>query len=210
MVYFTSDQPEGLPALKEAPASLCGIYTSETDSLIVTPKGFTTVEHKEKNIAMKDTGINGISRTRDGNWIIRNSQNANTYVKSSSNDSICYVKRKLTHYNINTDTLLKAYKGNYYLSMRSGKVWTVYQVSMAKKGYIAIEVPYLDKKENEEMNRRMGAASIDSSGYYSTVTPFRRSGRDERSYEVSANPDQLIKLEKKGLFKPVASFRKVK
>ncbi|TND10298.1 MAG: hypothetical protein FD123_546 [Bacteroidetes bacterium] len=208
MVYFTADQPEGSLALKEVPVTLCGTYTSETDSLIITPKGFMTVEHKEKVIAMKDTALTGISKTREGNWKFRNQDAAACYVKEVKQDSICYVKRKVLRYNLNADTLLKSYKGNYYLNMRTEKVWSVYQVSVAKKGYVAIEVPYLDKKEMEEMNKRMGAKGVDSTGYYSSVTPFRRYEKEERAFVVAASPDQLIKLNKKGLFKPVATFKK--
>lgn len=209
MVYFTSDQPAGVPALKEVPASLIGIYTSETDSLVIEKGSFTTIEHNDRTTAVKDSMAAGISHGRDGKWKFRGPDAANYYVREVKNDTIYYVKRKRISYTLGPDTLLKTYKGNYFLSMRHEKVWMVYQVSTAKKGNIAIEIPYLDKKEAEEMARRMGDKNIDSTGFYSSVTPFSRYGTDDRGYVTTASPDELIRLTKKGLFKPIGTFKKV-
>jgi hypothetical protein len=54
-----------------------------------------------------------------------------------------------------------------------------------------------------------GKCSVDSLGAFSCVTPFTRSA-DQNYYVVTASSDELKNLDRRGLFRPVASFLKVK
>jgi|GEM_PF-4805145 len=210
LVYFTSDQPSGVEALREVPQTLWGKYSGGSDSLVIRADGFTTIEHKDNSVALKDTLSAGLTRTPAGAWKFGGAQAQLYHVREVKNDTVYYTRRKVMSYKLGPDTLLKSYKGNYFLSMKHGKVWLVYQVSTAKKGHIAIEVPYLDRKEHGEMKKRLEEKAADSTGFYSSVTPFRLlEGEDVPAYVVTAKPEQLLQLMKKGLFKPVATFKKI-
>jgi len=90
------------------------------------------------------------------------------------------------------------------------KEWKVMQIVL-HKDKLVIAVPSLPKDEKKHMQMRMeaGKCSVDSSGSFSCVTPFQRS-TDQSYYIVSATPEQLRNLDRRGLFRPVASFLKVK
>ena len=210
-VRFTTDQPNTVVALKEVPSSLIGDYVSTNDSLYVRNSSMTLVRPSRTTIPVSDTAKVGAYKTKDGKYIFHAGKDR--YVESFSNDSITIVNRNLQIYSLGKDTVLKNFNNAYWLSMRDPlkkNEWKVMQISLHKQKLI-IAVPSLPKDEKSRMQQRMdeGKCSVDSSGTFSCVTPFTRSN-DQTYYIVSATCDQLKNLDRRGLFRPVATFDKVK
>ena len=210
-VRFTTDQPNTAIALKEVPTLLIGDYVSNNDSLYVRNNSMTLVRPSRTTIPVADTAKVGAYRTKDGKYIFH--EGKDRYVESSTNDSITIVNRNLQVYSLGKDTVLKNFNDAYWLSMRDPlkkNEWKVMQISLHKQKLI-IAVPSLPKDEKSRMQQRMdqGNCSVDSSGTFSCVTPFTRSN-DQTYYIVSATSDQLKNLDRRGLFRPVATFDKVK
>lgn len=212
-VRFTTDQPIAVPALKEVPASLRGKYVNEGDSLYVDLNSMTLVRPSRQSIALSDSAKVGLVRSKDGQFSFR--AGSDRYVEKISNDSVTIVNRNAQTYRLGKDTLLKAFNNSWWLSMRdlsSAKKdeWKVMQITL-HKSKLSIAVPALPKDEKKRMQQRMDASksNTDSTGVYSVVTPFRRSS-DQTYYIVSASADQLKNLDRRGLFRPVATFEKVK
>lgn len=209
-VRFTADQPSGTPSLKEVPSALIGTYVDNTDSLYVKPNSITLVRPTHTAIPIGDTSKVGLYKNKTGNFVFRT---GDRYVERATTDSILYVTRNSQVYKLGKDTVLKSFNDSYWLSMRdvvNKGEWKVMQISL-HKSKLAIAVPTLPKDEKKHMQMRMdqGKCDVDSTGAFSCVTPFRRS-TDMSYYIVSATPDQLRNLDRRGLFRPVATFVKVK
>lgn len=209
-VYFKQPQPAGVKDLPEFPESIRGWYAAGPDSLRIVNFGIFTVEYKNRQVALAETKDRGITKDANGNWIFPQEENTTFKEATVKNDTLFYKKRVLVTKRLGPDTLLREYKGAYYLSMRSDKNWEVVMLKQGKKGYLAIQLPYLDSKEAGEMNKRMGAAAADSTGFYSRVTPFYRTAGENSVYLINPSAEELQKLIRKGLFKPVATFQRVK
>jgi hypothetical protein len=210
-VRFTSDQPNNAVALKEVPSSLQGDYVSNNDSLYVRINSMTLIRPSRISIPIADTAKVGVYKTKDGKYAFHAGKDR--YVERSSNDSLTIVTRNAQVYTLGKDTVLKSFNDAYWLSMRSEKgknEWKVMQIALHKQK-LSIAVPSLPKDEKKRMQQRLDECkcSIDSSGAFSCVTPFTRSN-DQTYYTVSATPDQLRNLDRRGLFRPVATFDKVK
>lgn len=209
-VYFKQPQPVGVKDLPEFPEPVRGWYAAGPDSLRIVNFGIFTVEHKQRQIALAETESRGIVRQSNGTWKFPAEENATYHGVEVKNDSLYYKKRVMTTKRLGPDTLLRSYKGAYYLSMHNGNKWEVVMLKQGKKGYLAIQLPYLDSKEAGEMNKRMGTAQVDSTGFYSRITTFHRVNDDNNSYLINPSAAELEKLVRKGLFKPVATFQRVK
>ncbi len=210
-VRFTSDQPSGTPSLKEVPAVLLGNYVDNKDSLYVRAGSMTLVRPTRTQIPISDTAKVGLYKLKTGGYAFR--AGVDRYVEYSTPDSIVYITRNSQVYKLGKDTLLKSYNDAYWLSMRDVKnknEWKVMQITLYKSK-LAIAVPTLPKDEKKHMQERMdeGKTDVDSTGAFSVVTPFTRS-KDLSYYIISATPAQLINLDRRGLFRPVATFIKVK
>ncbi|HEU4718867.1 MAG TPA: hypothetical protein VFU15_13580, partial [Bacteroidia bacterium] len=208
-VRFTTDQPGGQPALKTVPSELIGDYVNNDDSLYIRATEMTLVRPSRQTIPLKDSAKVGMTKTKDGRYIMR--AGAQRYVENVSADSAVIVNRNADVYHLGKDTLLKDFNGCYWLSMKSGEnEWKIMQITLHKKK-LGIAVPSLPKDERSKMNKRLDEAkcSVDSAGVFSCVTPFTRSS-DQSYFIVSATPDQLKNLDRRGLFRPVATFDKVK
>jgi hypothetical protein len=210
-VRFTSDQPSGTPSLKEVPSGLIGNYVDNKDSLYVRPGSITLVRPTRTAIPISDTAKVGLYKSKTGKYIFRTG--ADRYVERATADSVIYITRNSQVYKLGKDTLLKSFNEAYWLSMRdvvNKNEWKVMQITL-HKSKLAIAVPTLPKDEKKRMQQRMdeGKCEVDSTGAFSCVTPFKRSS-DLSYYIVSATPDQLRNLDRRGLFRPVATFLKVK
>lgn len=210
-VRFTTDQPNNIPALKEVPASLQGDYVSNNDSLYVRVNSMTLVRPSRISIPACDTGKVGVYKNKEGKYAFRAGNDR--YVERSSKDSLTIVTRNAQVYKLGKDTLLKNFNDAYWLSMRADakkEEWKVMQISLHKQK-LSIAVPSLPKDEKKRMQQRLddGKCSVDSTGVFSCVTPFTRSS-DQTYYIVKATPDNLKNLDRRGLFRPVATFDKVK
>lgn len=210
-VRFTSDQPNGLLPLKEVPTSLRGTYVDNSDSLYVLPGSITLIRPTRTSIPIKDTAKVGLYKTTEGK--LKFHVGSDRYVVRESKDSITYVTRNSQIYKLGKDTILKSFNDAYWLSTHdpiAKNEWKVMQITL-HKSKLAIAIPILPKDEKKHMQSRMdeGKCTVDSSGAFSCVTPFVRSS-DQTYYIVSATPDQLKNLDRRGLFRPVATFIKVK
>jgi hypothetical protein len=210
-VRFTSDQPSGTPSLKEVPAALIGNYVDNTDSLYVRTSSITLIRPTRTAIPISDTAKVGLYKSKNGTYAFR--AGTDRYVERATADSVIYVTRNSQVYKLGKDTVLKTFNDAYWLSMRdviNKNEWKVMQISL-HKAKLAIAVPTLPKDEKKHMQQRMdeGKCEVDSTGAFSCVTPFKRSP-DMSYYIVSATPDQLRNLDRRGLFRPVATFIKVK
>lgn len=210
-VRFTTDQPNGILALKEVPASLQGNYVDNTDSLYVRPGSMTLIRPTRISIPITDTAKVGLYKSNGGKLKFRTG--ADRYVIRETKDSITYITRNSQTYKLGKDTILKSFNDAFWLSTRDAvnkNEWKVMQITL-HKSKLAIAVAILPKDEKKHMQMRMdeGKCTVDSSGAFSCVTPFVRSS-DQSYYIVSASPDQLKNLDRRGLFRPVATFIKVK
>jgi hypothetical protein len=212
-VRFTSDQPKNLPALAEVPPALRGKYVNGTDSLYVESKSITLVRPSQQSLALSDTAKVGLVKGKNGNYIFKSG--SDRYVGSLSADSFTIVNRNAQVYRLGKDTVLKVFNGSWWLSMKTlnadkKEEWKLMQIAL-HKNKLSIAVPALPKDEKKRMQQRMEDAhsNVDSSGVFSVVTPFNRSS-DQTYYIVSASPDQLKNLDRRGLFRPIATFEKVK
>ncbi len=210
-VRFTSAQPTGTPSLKEVPSSLIGDYLDNTDSLFIRSSSITLIRPTHTAIPISDTAKVGLYKLKNGNFAFH--AGTDRYVERTTKDSILYVNRNAQVYKLGKDTLLKSYNDAFWLSMRdpvNKDEWKVMQISL-HKSKLAIAVPTLPKDEKKHMQQRMdeGKCEVDSTGAFSCVTPFKRSS-DMSYYVVSATPEQLRNLDRRGLFRPVATFIKVK
>lgn len=212
-VRFTSDQPNNAPALAEVPSVLRGKYVNETDSLYVDAQSMTLIRPTRQHLLLADSAKVGLSKGKDGKFSFRTG--GDRYVEQMTKDSITIVNRNAQTYTLGKDTLLKAFIGSWWLSMKTitpdkKEEWKVMEISL-HKNKLSIAVPSLPKDEKKRMQQRMDEShgNADSSGVFSVVTPFQRSS-DQTYYMVNASPDQLKNLEKRGLFRPVATFEKVK
>lgn len=210
-VRFTNDQPSGIVALKEVPSALIGNYVDNTDSLYVRTNSMTLVRPSSIRIPISDTAKVGLYKSKDGKFLFH--AGTDRVVQNVTKDSLTIVTRNMQVYKLGKDTVLKSFNDAYWLSMRdlvNKNEWKVMQISL-RKSKLVIAVPALPKDEKKHMQMRLDAnrSSIDSLGAFSCVTPFVRSA-DQTYYVVSATPDQLKNLDRRGLFRPVASFLKVK
>jgi hypothetical protein len=209
-VRFTADQPTGTPSLKEVPPALIGTYADNSDSLYVQLNSIVLVRPTHTAIPLGDTSKVGLYKNKTGNYTFRT---GDRYVERTTKDSVIYVTRNAQVYKLGKDTVLKSFNDAYWLSMRdvvNKNEWKVMQISL-HKSKLAIAVPTLPKDEKKHMQQRMdqGKCEVDSTGAFSCVTPFRRS-TDMSYFIVSATPDQLRNLDRRGLFRPVATFVKIK
>ena len=210
-VRFTNDQPTGTVSLKEIPFALLGNYIDNSDSLYVRSGSMTLVRPTRISIPISDTAKVGLYKSKEGKYKFHTG--ADRYVERESKDSITYVTRNSQLYKLGKDTVLKSFNDAYWLSMRDlvdKNEWKVMQITLHKEKLV-VAVPSLPKDEKKHMQMRMdaGKCSVDSLGAFSCVTPFQRSS-DQTYYIVSASPDQLKNLDRRGLFRPVATFIKVK
>jgi hypothetical protein len=210
-VRFTTDQPTGTPSLKEVPSALLGDYVDNKDSLYVRTSSMTLIRPTRTQIPLGDTSKIGLYRSKSGAYLFR--VGSDRYVQYATTDSIVYITRNSQVYKLGKDTVLKSFNGAYWLSMRdviNKGEWKVMQITLSKSK-LAIAVPTLPKDDKKHMQQRMdeGKCDVDSTGAFSCVTPFKRSP-DMSYYIVSATPDQLKNLDRRGLFRPVATFIKVK
>ncbi|HET6990189.1 MAG TPA: hypothetical protein VFJ43_02650 [Bacteroidia bacterium] len=210
-VRFTTDQPDGVLALKEVPSSLQGNYVDSTDSLFVTPNTMTLIRPTRTSIPIADTVKVGLYKAKDGK--LKFHAGADRYVERESKDSITYITRNSQIYKLGKDTILKSFNDAYWLSTRdpvNKNEWKVMQITV-HKSKLVIAIPVLPKDEKKHMQMRMdeGKCSVDSLGAFSCVTPFRLSS-DQTYYIVTASQDELRNLDRRGLFRPVATFLKVK
>lgn len=210
-VRFTTEQPAGTPSLKEVPALLIGNYVDNKDSLYVRASSMTLVRPTRTQIPVADASKIGLYKLETGGYAFR--VGGDRYVESSTPDSIIYITRNSQVYKLGKDTVLKSFNDSYWLSMRdvvNKNEWKVMQITL-HKNKLAIAVPTLPKDEKKHMQQRMdeGKTEVDTTGAFSCVTPFKRS-QDMSYYIVSATPDQLRNLDRRGLFRPVATFIKVK
>ena len=210
-VRFTTEQPNNMPALTTIPSSLQGNYVSNNDSLYVRANSMELVCPSITNISISDTASVGAYKTKSGKYLFH--AGTNRYISRETKDSLTVVTRNAQLYNLGKDTVLKNFNDEYWLSMRSDpkkSEWKVMQISLHKQKLI-IAVPSLPKDELKKMQQRMddGKCSIDSTGIFSCVTPFTLS-TDQTYYIVNASPDNLKKLDRRGLFRPVTTFDKVK
>jgi hypothetical protein len=210
-VRFTTDQPNNAPALKEVPSSLQGDYVSNNDSLYVRINSMTLIRPSRISIPVADTAKVGAYKTKDGKYAFH--AGSDRYVERYSKDSLTIVTRNSQTYKLGKDTLLKSFNNAYWLSMRvdpKKNEWKVMQIALHKQK-LSIAVPSLPKDEKKRMQERLddGKCSVDSTGVFSCVTPFTRSS-DQTYFIVNATPDNLKNLDRRGLFRPVATFDKVK
>lgn len=210
-VRFTADQPTGTPSLKEVPTALIGNYVDNKDSLYVRPASITMIRPTRTAIPISDTAKVGLYKSKSGAYLFR--AGADRYVERATTDSVIYITRNSQIYKLGKDTVLKSFNDAYWLSMRdvvNKNEWKVMQITLHKTK-LAIAIPTLPKDEKKRMQQRMdeGKCEVDSTGAFSCVTPFKRSA-DLSYYIVSATPDQLRNLDRRGLFRPVATFIKVK
>jgi hypothetical protein len=210
-VRFTTDQPNGTPALKEVPSALLGDYVDSVDSLYVRASTMTLIRPTRTSIPLSDTSKVGLYKGKDGKMKFHTG--ADRYVVNESKDTITYVTRNAQIYKLGKDTVLKSFSDVYWLSTHDPKIkneWKVMQITL-HKDKLAIAIPVLPKDDKKHMQMRMteGKCSVDSTGAFSCVTPFTLSS-DQTYYTVTASPDQLKNLDRRGLFRPVATFIKVK
>lgn len=212
-VRFTSDQPKNLPALAEVPSSLRGKYVNGSDSLYVESKSITLIRPLQQSLPLADSAKVGLVKGKNGKYMFKSG--SDRYVASMSADSFTIVNRNAQVYRLGKDTLLKSFNGSWWLSMKTlnadkKEEWKLMQIAL-HKSKLSIAVPALPKDEKKRMQQRMEDAhsNVDSSGVFSVVTPFIRSS-DQTYYIVSASPDQLKNLDRRGLFRPIATFEKVK
>ncbi|MEO5643234.1 MAG: hypothetical protein ABIQ40_07795 [Bacteroidia bacterium] len=210
-VRFTADQPTGTPSLKEVPAALIGDYVDNTDSLYVRAGSMTLIRPTRTQIPIADTSKAGLHKSKSGAYLFH--AGTDRYVVSFTTDSIIYITRNSQVYKLGKDTLLKSFNDAYWLSMRdvvNKNEWKVMQITL-HKSKLVIAVPTLPKDEKKHMQQRMDErkCEVDSTGAFSCVTPFKRSS-DMSYYIVAATPDQLKNLDRRGLFRPAATFIKVK
>ncbi|MBI3511818.1 MAG: hypothetical protein HY064_14245 [Bacteroidetes bacterium] len=212
-VRFTTQQPNSVPALKEVPASLQGDYVSNNDSLYVRANSMTLIRPTRITIPIADTSKIGLSKGKNGKYYFKAGEDR--YVEKMNNDSATIVTRNTQVYKLGKDTVLKIFNGDYWLSMKNitadnKEEWKVMQITL-HKNKLSIAVPSLPKDEKRKMSDRMDEkkSTVDSTGVFSCVTPFTRSS-DQTYYVVAATPDQLKNLDRRGLFRPVATFDKVK
>lgn len=213
-VHFTSMQPSSGEILKEVPASLRGKYVSEKDSLYIGTNNMTLVRLTSNTIPLSDTTKIGLSKNKNGKYVFKTGDYR--YVSKVSTDSMTIVSRNvMMAYKLGKDTVLKNFNNAWWLSLKKTNAdkkdeWSVMKITL-HKSKLSIAIPVIPKDEKRRMQERMDEAksAVDSSGTFSVVTPFYRSP-DQAYYLVSASPDQLRNLDKRGLFRPAANFIKVK
>ncbi len=207
-VRFTTDQPNGMPVLREVPSSLQGDYVSNSDSLYVRVNSMLLVRPSRTSIPLADSSKVGLYKMKDGKYGFR--MGSDRYVERITKDSVTIVNRNTQLYKLGKDTVLKNFNDAYWLSMKSKDEWKVMKIELRKKK-LSIAVPSLPKDEKQRMHARFDASknNIDTAGTFSVVVPFRRSA-DKTYFIVDATPDNLKNLDRRGLFRPVANFEKVK
>lgn len=213
-VHFTTMQPSTGEALKEVPAELRGKYLSEQDSLYIGTNNMTLVRLTSNTIPLSDTSKIGLSKNKNGKYYFKTGDYR--HVDTIMKDSVRIISRNvLMAYKLGKDTVLKNFNSAYWLSLKKTgadkkEEWSVMQITL-HKNKLQIAIPVVPKDEKRKMQERMDEAksNVDSAGTFSVVSPFYRSP-DQAYYLVSASPDQLRNLEKRGLFRPAANFIKVK
>jgi hypothetical protein len=213
-VHFTSAQPSTGEPLKEVPPALRGEYISDKDSLHIGTTDMSLVRLIVNTIPLADTGKIGIRKNKNGIFYFETGDHR--YISKTTKDSITYVSRnQVMDYKLGKDTVLKSFNGSYWLSLKKSNAdqkeeWAVMQITL-HKNKLSIAIPIVPKDEKRRMQERMdkSKSNIDSAGAFSVVTPFMRSP-DQAWFLASARPDQLRNLDKRGLFRPVANFIKVK
>jgi hypothetical protein len=209
-VHFTTDQPQGIAALTEVPAALRGVWASGSDTLTIAPRRLSMVRSARRTVPLADTSRMGISRNAAGKYMFRAGDFRS--VERVSGDSMTIVSRSVNHYQLGRDTTLKAWNACWWLSTRADSAtWKVMQISVRKKQLI-IAVPSLNREEKRAITQRMdnSGRNTDNSGTFSQITPFSRNNPNDNYFTVAATPAQLKLLQQKGLFRPVATFVKVK
>lgn len=208
-VRFTDSQPENMPALAAVPSSLIGDYVNGDDSLFVRSATMTLVHSSEKTISMTDTAGMGLRKSKAGKLFIPGT--GNRYVKTATKDSVTIINRNVDVYRLGQDTVVKSWNDACWLSMKDKNTWKVMQVSLHKKKLV-IAVPLLPKDEKRRMQERMDASGrpVDSTGVFSVVTPFRRMSAGDPYFVIHATPAQLKNLDRRGLFRPVTTFDKIR
>lgn len=209
-VRFTTDQPQGIAALPEVPAVLRGVWASGSDTLTIAPRKLSMTRSSRRTVPLADTSRMGISRNGAGKYVFRAGDFRT--VERVSGDSMTIVSRTVNHYRLGRDTTLKAWNASWWLSTRADSAtWKVMQISVRKKQLI-IAVPSLNREEKRAITQRMdnSGRNTDNTGTFSQVTPFSRNNPSDNYFIVAATPAQLKQLQQKGLFRPVATFVKVK
>lgn len=209
-VRFTTDQPQGLPVLADVPATLRGTWVSGSDTLNISPRVLQLVRASRRTVPLSDTARMGVRRTGTGKLEFKAGE-ART-VERVSGDSMVVLSRMVNSYQLGRDTVLKNWNGSWWLSTRADAgTWKVMQISVRKKQLI-IAVPNLPREEKRAMDQRLAASvgGVDSVGSFSRIAAFRRPKAADNYYVVAASPVQLKALQAKGLFRPVATFTKIK
>ncbi|MCA6361486.1 MAG: hypothetical protein IM638_00475 [Bacteroidetes bacterium] len=209
-VRFTTEQPQGVAALPEVPAVLRGVWASGSDTLTIAPRRLSLARSSRRTVPLADTSRMGISRNTAGKYVFRAGDFRS--VERVSGDSMIIVSRTVNHYQLGRDTTLKAWNASWWLSTRADSAtWKVMQISVRKKQLI-IAVPSLNREEKRAIAQRMANSGrdTDNSGTFSQITPFSRNKPDDNYFIVAATPAQLKQLQQKGLFRPVATFVKIK
>lgn len=213
-VRFTTPQPSSGDALKEVPALLRGKYTSDRDSLYIGVNDMLLVRSVYNTIPLADTARLGLAKNEKGRYVFLTGNHRS--VDSVTADSIRYISRNvIMNCKLGKDTLLKSFNGSWWLSLKKAgtspkEEWAVMQVSL-HKNKLSVAVPLLPRDEKKSMQERMeeNHTEIDSAGVFSSITSFYLAPGSS-VFIASANPEQLKNLEKRGLFRPVANFIKVK
>jgi hypothetical protein len=208
-VRFTTDQPQGVAALREVPVLLRGVWASGSDTLVIASGRLSMTRSSRRTVPLADTSRMGISRNIAGKYVFRTGDFRN--VERVNGDSMTIVSRTVNHYQLGRDTTLKAWNASWWLSTRAdSSTWKVMQISVRKKQLI-IAVPSLNREEKRAITQRMdnSGRNTDNAGTFSQISPFTRNSPTDNYFIVAATPAQLKQLQQKGLFRPVATFVKV-
>ncbi|MCU0435524.1 MAG: hypothetical protein MUC87_18845 [Bacteroidia bacterium] len=209
-VRFTTDQPQGVSALPEVPGVLRGVWASGSDTLTIEPRRLSMSRSSRRTVPLADTARMGIKRIPNGKYVFRTGDFRT--VERISGDSMIILSRSVNSYQLGRDTLLKAWNSSWWLSVRAdSSTWKLMQISVRKKQLI-IAVPSLNREEKRAITQRMDKTgkNTDNAGTFSQVTPFSRRSPNDNYFVVAASQAQLRQLQQKGLFRPVATFVKVK
>ncbi|GAB4131953.1 MAG: hypothetical protein Fur0041_02810 [Bacteroidia bacterium] len=210
-VKFENAQPKGIPALKEIPASLQGVYYGDTDSLYIQKTTIILARTKPHEMLLSDSAQMGLHKNNKGKYVFPTGSNRS--VTKVSNDTVYFNSRFVQNYKLGKDTVLKSWNNAYWLSTKRAEdtLWSVMHITL-HKNKLTIAIPSIPSDEYSKMQTRMNLEKVnsDSCGMYSLIVPFTRPKGEDRFLITDPGPEQLKNLDKKGLFRPVGAFIKVK
>lgn len=207
-IYFSVPQPKGSPDLASFPAAVQGTYTADEDldTLFIIGNGYQYPEEFERRIPMSD--LDSVPEiTFDGDLLFDSSLPEKRGIRFTiSNDTLHYKVRLYVTRQLSDSLVLKKLGSWLILSEREkpDAYWEVYLIEKQAGGDLkAYAVKNLEVEDSESDREYDGRLS----DFYS-ITNFQKIG--ESDYLVDPSRRELKKLIKKGLFKEVSRFRRVR